>query len=38
MEYLVLASLALFLGILGGMDANLTGALERIGWSLIGLS
>jgi hypothetical protein len=37
MEYLALASLALFLGIWGGTDANITGALERIGWSLIGL-
>jgi hypothetical protein len=37
MEYLALASLALFLGTWGGMDANIAGALERMGRSLIGL-
>jgi hypothetical protein len=38
MEYLALTSLALFLGIWGGINTDIAGALERIGWSLIGLS
>jgi len=35
MDFLALASLALFLGIWGGMSTDFAGALERIGWSLI---
>jgi len=34
MDFLALASLALFLGIWGGSNTDVAGALERIGWSL----
>jgi hypothetical protein len=38
MEYLALASLALFLGVWGGINTDIAGALERIGRNLIGSS
>jgi hypothetical protein len=38
MEYLALASLALFLGIWGGINTHIAGALERIGRNLIDVS